>query len=123
MDAETYISENSNSIMIPIKYLVEATNMISPDGGLTTEWDSVTNSTILHGIPLHDIQFTAGESTVIVNGASVPMLTADSLPAIAEIKGETGHERMYVPLRAFGAVVGLYNVDWDAGTRTAILNW
>jgi len=109
--------------MIPIKYLVEATNMISPDGGLTTEWDSVTNSTILHGIPLHDIQFTAGESTVIVNGASVPMLTADSLPAIAEIKGETGHERMYVPLRAFGAVVGLYNVDWDAGTRTAILNW
>ena len=123
MDVVTYISENSNSIMIPIKYLVEATNMISPHGGLTTEWDSDTDTTILDGVPLRDVQFTAGESTVIINGVSVPMLTADNLPAIAEIKGEAGHERMHVPLRAFGAVVGLYNVDWDAETRTAILNW
>ena len=107
--------------MVPVEYLAEATNMgYADDRTATADWDSNTNTTTLNICNYHSVQFTAGESNIIVDGTSIRMIAVGYQPAVAEIKGDQGHERMYIPLRAFGTVCGI-PVDWDPKTQTAIL--
>ena len=121
MDAGTYISDSSSSTMVPVKYLVEAMNIgyQNSRNQIHTGWDSATNASTLYINTNKSIQFTASSSIMFIDSTPVQMLSASRLPSEAEIKGEAGHERMYVPFRAFGMAVGV-PVDWDEATRTAI---
>ena len=122
MDAEAYISTVSKSTMVPVRYLMDALNTAWNNGGsITSEWDGGTNSITIHLNAFTTVQFTGGDSHMIVNGVSVQMANADGQPAVAEISGGAGHERMYIPLRALGAAAGV-PIDWDAKTRTAMFS-
>jgi hypothetical protein len=117
MDAAAYISPASHSTMVPVRFVANAFGLRNDNQII---WDGI-NKTATIIAPNRTIQFTAAKSVMIVNGVSVTMTSPDGLPVVAEIKGDDGHERMYIPFRALGEAFGI-PVDWDAETQTAIYN-
>jgi hypothetical protein len=117
MDAAAYISPASHSTMVPIRFVANAFGLRNDN---QIVWDDSTKTVTIIA-PSRTIQFTAAKSSMIVNGVSITMVSPDNLPVVAEIKGDAGHERMYIPFRALGQAFGI-PVDWDEATQTAIYN-
>jgi len=116
MDTTAYISADSNSTMVPVRFIAVALG-VNPE---KVNWDknqrtvtvdaSQTNSTRI-------IQFTIGSDQILVNGIATTMYSPDGLAVKAEIKDG----RSFIPMRALGTALGV-NVGWDADTRTATYN-
>ncbi len=121
MDVAPYIQTESNSTMVPLRFVmvalgVDSDNVGSFDDSNKVSFDANTKTaTIFYaaGTNMTTIQFTAGSNTMIVNGASIPMENG--------VKAEIVDGRMFVPFRAIGTAINV-NVGWDADTRTATYN-
>ena len=121
MDVAPYIQAESNSTMVPLRFVmvalgVDAENVGSFDDSSKVSFDANTKTaTIFYaaGTNMTTIQFTAGSNTMIVNGASIPMENG--------VKAEIKDGRMFVPFRAIGTAINV-KVGWDADTRTATYN-
>ena len=100
MDAVSYYT--TNSAMVPLRYLIEAINsVVKSNDKLSIQWNNITKTATIYINSLENLQFTAGESNAFLNGSPFPMLTQDNQLAIAEIKGNLGHERIYIPFKSF----------------------
>ncbi|MDR1538717.1 MAG: copper amine oxidase N-terminal domain-containing protein [Clostridiales bacterium] len=112
-DGKAYISTYSNSTMIPLRAL---SNAFGLDNDSQILWDDA-NKTATIFAPTRTIQFTLNKPTMIINGASITMLSPDGLLVVPEIRDD----RMYIPFRHLGVAFGV-PVDWDVDTQTAIFN-
>lgn len=112
MDAAAYISTASNSTMVPVRFISNAFG-ISNDQVI---WDN-GKKTVTIVSPIQIVQFTAGSSTMLLDGSAVTMYSPDNLEVMAEIVGD----RCYVPFRAMGQAFGI-SVEWDDATQSAIYN-
>ena len=113
MDAVPYIQASSNSTMVPLRFVaiaVSGGNVENADNSNIVEWDAVTKTATINAGG-NAIEFTEGRETMTVNGRSIPMDNG--------VKAEIRDGRMYIPFRALGEALGV-DVEWDAGTRTAI---
>lgn len=113
MDAIPYIQSESNSTMVPLRFVALAIgggNIEKADESTVVNWDAVTKTAtiIANG---NSINFTAGSNLMTVNGVSGTMDYG--------VKAEIKDGRMYIPFRALGEAMGV-DVEWDAETRTAI---
>lgn len=114
MDTAAYISEASNSTMIPLRFVAVALG-INEDNVI---WSDPEHSvTILNPNTGVSVKFYIGDSNMIINGNSVPMLSPDGLAVSAEIRDD----RSFIPFRALGTAFGI-QVSWDEDTKTAIYN-
>lgn len=121
MDVAPYIQTESNSTMVPLRFVmialgVDSDNVGSFDDSNKVSFDANTKTaTIFYaaGTNMTTIQFTAGSNTMVVNGAAIPMENG--------VKAEIVDGRMFVPFRAIGTAINV-NVGWDADTRTATYN-
>lgn len=121
MDVAPYIQTESNSTMVPLRFVmvalgVDSDNVGSVDESSKVSFDSNTKTaTIFYasGTNMTTIQFQAGSNIMKVNGANIPMENG--------VKAEIVDGRMFVPFRAIGTAINV-NVGWDADTRTATYN-
>ncbi|MDR2939481.1 MAG: copper amine oxidase N-terminal domain-containing protein [Clostridiales bacterium] len=114
MDTSPYISAESNSTMVPIRFVSQAFGV--PDNQIV--WDSEARTvTIYNGSRV--IQFKAGTSDITVNGVTTTMYSPDATPL--KVKTEIKDNRAFLPFRALGYALGI-DVDWDDSTQTAIYN-
>lgn len=115
MDVAPYIQTDSNSTMVPLRFVAIAIaggDVDSADSSDIITWDAVTKTaTITAGT--NTVVFTAGSRTYTVNGNTLNI----SNQAVAEIVDG----RMFVPFRTIGEVLGA-QVSWDATTKTAMYN-
>ncbi len=115
MDVAPYIQTDSNSTMVPLRFVAIAIaggNVDSADSSDIITWDAVTKTaTITAGT--NTVVFTAGSRTYTVNGNTLNI----SNQAVAEIVDG----RMFVPFRTIGEALGA-QVSWDATTKTAMYN-
>lgn len=115
MDVAPYIQANSNSTMVPLRFVAIAIaggNVENADSSEIITWDAVAKTaTITAGS--NSVVFTAGSRTYTVNGNTLNI----SNQAVAEIVDG----RMFVPFRTIGEVLGA-EVSWDAATKTAMYN-
>lgn len=113
IDAAPYIQAESNSTLVPLRFVALAIaggDVSNADNSENISWDAETKTaTVTAGSKV--IKFTAGSDTMIVDGKSIVMENG--------VKAEITDGRMYVPFRALGNALGV-NVDWDADTKTAI---
>ncbi len=115
MDVAPYIQSNSNSTLVPLRFVAVALtggNVDSADTSDIVSWDSSTKQAIISKDGIR-VVFTAGSNIVTVNGQEMTM----DHGVTAEIKDD----RMFIPFRAMGEILG-YGVEWDADTKTAIYN-
>ncbi len=115
VDASPYIQSSSNSTMVPLRFVAIALNgenIENADTSNSIKWDSVTKSAAVNANG-STVIFTAGSSTMTVNGKS----TAMDNNAAAEIKDG----RMYIPIRALASALGV-SVSWDSASKTAVFN-
>ena len=115
MDVAPYIQSNSNSTLVPLRFVAVALaggNVDSADTSDIVSWDSSTKQAVISKDNVR-IVFTAGSNIVMVNGQKMTM----DYGVTAEIKDD----RMFIPFRAMGEILG-YGVEWDANTKTAIYN-
>lgn len=113
MDAVPYIQASSNSTMVPLRFVAIAIgggNVENADNSGIVKWDAVTKTATINADG-NVIKFKDGSEIMTVNGRSVTMDNG--------VKAEIKDGRMYIPFRALGNALGV-DVDWDAGTRTAI---
>jgi len=121
MDVAPYIQSTTNSMMVPLRFVslalgVDTNGVDDADNSSKVSWDANSKTaTIFYaaGNGQKLIQFTAGSSTMVVDGTSIPMANG----AVAEIRDG----RMFVPFRALGQALGV-PVSWDQDTFTAIYN-
>jgi hypothetical protein len=114
MDAEPYISLESNSTMVPIRFIANAF-------GFKDEqiiWDDASRTVSIIESTGKIVQFTAGSDKMVINGASITIQSPDHLPVKSEIK----NDRMYISFRALGDVFAV-PVYWDSSTQTAYYNY
>jgi hypothetical protein len=116
MDAVAYINAANDSAMVPVRFVSRALGIRDEE----IIWDGTTK-TVTIVAPNKTIQFTAGESKMIVDGVSVNMVTANGRAITAEIKELNGLGRMYLPLRALGESLGI-SVTWEEATQTVVYN-
>ena len=115
MDVAPYIQSNSNSTLVPLRFVAVALtggNVDSADTSDIVSWDSSTKQAVISKDDVR-VVFTAGSNIVTVNGQEMAM----DHGVTAEIK----NDRMFIPFRAMGEILG-YGVEWDANTKTAIYN-
>lgn len=115
MDVAPYIQSNSNSTLVPLRFVAVALtggNVDSADTSDIVSWDSSTKQAVISKDSIR-VVFTAGSNIVTVNGQEMAM----DHGVTAEIK----NDRMFIPFRAMGEILG-YGVEWDADTKTAIYN-
>ncbi len=112
MDAEPYIQQSSDSVLIPLRFVVAALT----EGGI----DDADNSSAIEWLP-------DKKTAVIYSGESIVTFTADSnimtvgdmaLEMDNGVRAEIRNDRMYIPFRALGKALGV-DAEWDADTRTA----
>ncbi len=119
MPVAPYIQPESNSTLVPLRFVAVALLGESPetaDQSTNISFDAVNKvATITYaaGTNRTIIQFTAGSNLMKINGTDVAMDNG--------VKAEIKDGRMFVPFRAIGQAVGV-NVGWDADTRTATYN-
>lgn len=113
IDAEPYIQAETNSTLVPLRFVSAAlrdSNIDDADNSENIVWDNATKTvTIIDGNK--NIIFTAMSNTMQVDGSNIAMENG----AFAEIS----NGRMYVPFRALGQALDV-NVEWDQDTKTAI---
>ena len=108
MDAAAYIQPSSNSTMIPLRFVSAAIAEIKGFNA-TISWEGITKTATITYRD-NNISFTAGSSTMYVNGDPVIMENG--------VKAEIRNNRMYIPFRALGNAMNV-NVSWDAQSKTA----
>ncbi len=114
MDTSPYISAESNSTMVPVRFVSQAFGV--PDSQII--WDNEARTvTIYNGARV--VQFKADSSEITVNGVTTTMYSPDATPL--KVKTEIKDNRAFLPFRALGYSLGV-DVDWDAATQTAIYN-
>jgi len=114
-DAKAYINAENSSMYVPIRFVARAFGM--PDDKILYDRGVVT---IVH--PQRIIQFTVGDTNMIVNGTTVPMLNAAGVPIAPETKDAgDGFVRTYVPFRSVGDAFGV-PVTFNSERQEAIYN-
>ncbi len=111
MDAVPYISEASNSTMVPVRFISKAFGLSDNQ----VIWDD-ENKTVTIVAPNRVVQFKANSSVMKVDGSEIAMSTSGYT-----VSAEIVNARMYVPFRAMGDAFGI-TVVWDDATKTAIYN-
>ena len=106
-DADPIVEDGTT--LVPI-------GVISDYLGGTSEWDSETQTATVENGDVR-IVLTIGSSTATVNGEKK---TLTLTPRIVTVNDQGGGRTM-VPLRFIAEAFG-YDVDWDAATRTALIN-
>lgn len=112
MDTAAYISTDSNSTMVPVRFVSVALGIADSN----VVWDNVGRSVTIY-TPYRVIQFAIGSDQLVVNGIASSMLSPDGKAVKAEIRDE----RSFIPFRALGQALGK-SVSWDDASKTAIYN-
>ncbi len=99
----------NNRVLVPISVIVDSL-------GGESEWDGDNKEAVLICGSV-TVKLTIDSLKATVNGE---VKTLDTAPYIVTVN-EDGGGRVMVPLRFVGESFGYY-VDWDSGTRTAIVN-
>jgi len=110
MDVEPFINAESESLMIPVRFVAMALGL-EPGRVL---WDTPRATVTVDAGTGRIVQFVIGKDTMLVNGIEIPMLNALGKPVKAEIKDG----RAFIPFRALAEALDVY-VSWDAATATA----
>ena len=106
-DADPIVEDGTT--LVPI-------GVISGYLGGTSDWNSQTETaTVKNGDVT--IVMTIGSTTATVNGEKKTLTLAPRITTV----NEQGGGRTMVPLRFIAEAFG-YDVDWDAATRTALIN-
>jgi hypothetical protein len=115
-NAKAYIDPETSSTYVPLRFVSNAFGM--PDEQIIYEKGVIT---IIH--PTRIIQFTVGQTNMIVNGVAVPMLNAAGVPIAPQTKAydDGAFVRTFVPFRAVGDAFGV-KVTWDSDRQEAIYN-
>lgn len=115
MDTEAYISAETNSMMVPVRFVAVALGIADDQ----VKWDEEARTvTIYNGARV--IQFTLGKSEIIVNGVKSTIYSPDVPPI--KVNVEVKDQRSFLPFRALGTALGV-EVDYDATTQAAIYNY
>lgn len=113
MDAAAYIQPESNSTLVPLRFVTVAVlggSVENADTNKSIDWNCATKTASIT-VSGKVIEFMAGSNTMIVDGKAVTMDNG--------VKAEITDGRMYIPFRALGNALGV-NVDWEADTKTAV---
>jgi len=114
MDTAAYISPESHSTMIPVRFVSQALGI--PESQIV--WDSGNRTvTIYNGS--RAIQFKIGSSDININGVITTMYNTAMTPV--KVNAEIRDDRSFLPFRALGNALSV-PVDWDETTKTAIFN-
>ena len=114
--ATSYISPESESFMVPLRFLSIAF-------GIRNEqivWEDSSRTVTITLPDNRIIQFQAESSTMLDNGVPRTITSAHvpPRPVTPEIVGS----RLYLPFRFLGEQIFGVEVEWDEATRTAIFN-
>ena len=113
MDAKPYIQPNSDSTLVPLRFVaiaLQGEDTENADKSKLIVWNGDDKTATLN-INGKIIVFTVGSEYMSINGIDKAL----GNNAKAEIKGG----RMYIPFRALGEAMGV-SVEWDAETKSAI---
>lgn len=120
MEAAPYIQAESNSTLVPLRFVAIALlkdDVDNADNSSVISWDPESKSANVY-YKGKTIQFHADSDTMIIaKGVMVENIKKMDNGVKAEIKDG----RMYIPFRALGEALGA-DVEWDAETKTAIYN-
>lgn len=120
MEAAPYIQAESNSTLVPLRFVAIALlkdDVDNADNSSVISWDPESKAANIY-YKGKTIQFHADSDTMIIaKGVMVENIKKMDNGVKAEIKDG----RMYIPFRALGEALGA-DVEWDAETRTAIYN-
>lgn len=114
MDTAAYISAESNSTMVPVRFVSVALGI--PEGQI--QWDE-ENRTVTINYTNTTVQMKAGSDQLTINGVTTTMYSPDVPPK--KVTVEMKDNRSFLPFRQLGYALGV-PVDWDDETRTAIYN-
>ncbi len=100
IDAQAVIVDSRT--LVPVRGVFE-------ELGYTVDWDAETKTATL-----------TGDKTVVIQSGST-VFTVDGEEVTPEVPQQIIEGRFMLPLRAVGEAIGA-NVDWDAETKTVIIN-
>jgi len=110
MPVAAYVSAESNSTMVPIRFVSQAIGV--PEDSVV--WDPAASTVTIYTTG-RVIQFTSNSTMMVVDGVASAMVSPDGLP----VRSEITDERMFIPFRQVGIAFGL-EVGWRADPPTAI---
>ncbi len=113
MDAAPYIQTDSNSTLVPLRFVAVALlgdNVEKADSSKLISWDATTKTATIN-VNNKVVKFTSGSPYMVIDGKSQLMEN--------NVKAEIKDGRMYIPFRALGKALDV-NVTWEAETKTAI---
>jgi len=112
MDAQAYVTPDGNT-MVPIRFVAQAFGIPEANIG----WANGTVTVMVSNN--HIVNFTVGETTMVVNGSRVAM---DNNGVLARAENVNG--RVYIPFRHVGRALGIpdQNIVWVAETSEAVYN-
>ncbi|GEM_PF-3253264 len=116
MDAAAYIQEESDSTLVPLRFVAIAItegsveSVQQADSSEIVSWDADTKTATIKAMG-KVVKFTAGSDIMVVG--------TDTRVMDNGVVAEITNDRMYVPFRALGNALGV-KVEWDEATRTAI---
>lgn len=111
-DGAAYIQAESNSTLVPIRFVAIALSGGDIDNADTADnivWDAVSKTVTILAYD-RIVEFNAGSNVMTVDGKAVNMDYG--------VKAEITDGRMYVPFRAIGEALG-FDVQWNSETKTA----
>ena len=109
MDVFPYISPNSDSLMIPVRFVAMALGL---DASRVIWSPQTSTATIDAGERI--VQFRTNSNIMLINGIEFPMLNAAGQPVHSEVRDG----RSFIPFRALAEALNVH-VEWDAVTATA----
>ena len=108
IDVAPYVSEKSDSFMLPVRFLAQTLGVSQDE----IVWNDETKSvTIFAGDRV--VRFALDSDFYILNGMSFPLNSK---------KVEIKNNRVFVPLKTLGDALG-FSVYWEDDTRSAICNF
>ncbi len=113
MDVAPYIQTSSSSTLVPLRFVALAIcggDVSNADSSNIVNWNANTKTATINANG-KVIQFTDGNSIMIVDGKTITMDNG--------VKAEISNSRMFIPFRALGKALGV-DVAWDADTKTAV---
>lgn len=111
-DGAAYIQAESNSTLVPIRFVAIALSGGDIDNADTADnivWDAVSKTVTISAYG-RIVEFSAGSNVMTIDGETVNMDYG--------VKAEITDGRMYVPFRAIGEALG-FDVQWNSETKTA----
>ena len=109
MDTAAYISQRSDSLMIPVRFVSMALGL---EAGRVL-WSPET-ATVTVDAGERILQFRVNSSVMLINGIEFPMLNAAGMPVFTEIRDN----RAFIPFRALSEALNVF-VEWEPQTATA----